>query len=260
MTRFGLFLMAIMAAGSVAAQNAPLPAKPGAPPVASPLQQEAQAILVKVQTLLGQQHYFDALQELDKAEALVPDNPVLTNVRGSIYTATRDFDKARACFEKSEKLLPGAFEPRFNLAELLYVQESYGEAENAFVALLKEFPRLREEVRHLTQFKVIVCRLKQNKVAEAEEVTKNFTFMDDTPAYYYTKAAFSFQKSDKDDAKSWIAKAMRIFNRTQNSPYIDTLMEARWVNSLGVPPEGAEAEKTPEGGTGAKPDLKPGTP
>lgn len=243
-----------MAVVSVAGQNAPEPVKPGSPPIATPLMQEAQAILVKVQTLMSQQHYFDALQELDKADALVPDNPVLTNVRGSIYTATRDFDKARECFEKSEKLMPGAFEPRFNLAELLYVQEKYAESENAFSNLLKEFTRLREEVRHLTQFKVIVCRLKQNKVVEAEELTKNFTFMDDTPAYYFTKAAFSFQKGDKDEAKAWVNKALRIFKRAQNSPYIDTLMEAHWINSIGVPEEAAEGGKTPEGSAEPKPE------
>ena len=245
-----------MVAVSAAGQDAAPAAKPGTPPVASPLAEEAQAHLVKVQQLLGGQHYFDALQELDKADKLMPDNPVLTNVRGSIYTGMKDFDKARECFEKSEKLLPGAFEPRFNLAELLYVSEKYAEADDAFSKLLKEFPRLREGVRHLTQFKVIVCRLKQNKVAETEEVMKNFTFMDDTPAYYYTKAALSYQKGDKDDAKTWVNKALRIFSRMDNSAYIDTLMEARWINSLGVQESPAEAGKepgkTPEGGAEPK--------
>ena len=89
--------------------------------------------------------------------------------------------------------------------------------------MLKEVPKLREDVRHLTQFKVIVCRLKQNHVAEAEELAKNFTFMDDTPAYYFTKAAISFQKDDRNDAALWLGRAQRIFKLQQNSAILTPL-------------------------------------
>jgi len=33
----------------------------------------------------------EALKELDKAEVLAPDSPIFPNIRGSIYTAMRDF-------------------------------------------------------------------------------------------------------------------------------------------------------------------------
>ena len=82
------------------------------------LNEELRTLLQKVQELQAKHEYFDALQELDKAEALSPDSPVFPNVRGSIYTGMRDFDKARECFELSLKRAPEAFEPRFNLAEL----------------------------------------------------------------------------------------------------------------------------------------------
>jgi tetratricopeptide (TPR) repeat protein len=206
--------------------------------------QELRAIAEKVQELSSHQHYFEAIEELKKAEALAPDNAMLPNAEGSIYTAMRDFDHARECFERSLKLMPTNFEPKFNLAELLYVQGHFPESEAAFSALLKEYPKLREEVRHLTQFKAAVCWLKQDHIAEAEEASKNFTFMDDTPAYYFSKAAISFQKGNKDEAASWLKRAMRIFKPKENAPYFDTLMEAHWLPSLTVP-QGEKAADEP---------------
>ena len=118
------------------------------------------------------QDSFGALQKLDEADAISPGSALIANVRGSIYTAPplRDYAKARECFEAAEKLLPAAFEPKFNKTELLYVEHKYAEAEAAFAKLLADFLKLREEVRHLIQFKIIVCQLKQGKVAEAKKI------------------------------------------------------------------------------------------
>jgi tetratricopeptide (TPR) repeat protein len=159
---------------------------------------------------------------------------VVSNVRGSIYTAPplRDYAKARECFETAEKLVPGAFEPKFNKTELLFVEHKYAEAEAAFAKLLADFLKLREEIRHLIQFKIIVCQLKQGKVAEAKKNSGEFTFMDDTPAYYYSKAAFAFQAPDADEARKWVAKATKIFKRQDNAVYLDTLMESGWLASI----------------------------
>ena len=156
-------------------------------------------------------------------------------IRGSVYTAMRDFVKAREAFEKAQTLTPNAFEPKFNIAELSYVEQKYPEAEAAFTKLLQENPKLREEVRHLSQFKVLVSQLKQGKVAEAEKTSLVFTFMDDTPAYYFSKAAFEFQKDNKDGAREWLVKTDKIYKPQQNAVYLDTLMEARWIPSLTVP-------------------------
>jgi tetratricopeptide (TPR) repeat protein len=237
-----LVLTGILTLGSARAQQAP-PTKEGEPPVPV-VKDEVKPMLQEVQSLTARHRYFEALQELDKAEALNPGSPVFPNMRGSIYTTMRDFDKARGYFEESIKLLPEAFEPKFNLAELFYVQHKYAEAEAAFAALLAAYPRLREEVRHLTQFKVMVCRLKQNHLPEAQQVAaKNFTFMDDTPAYYFANAALSFQKGNTDEANSWLGKARRIFKPEMNAAYFDSLMEAHWLNSLSVPERSVEEDK-----------------
>ncbi len=195
-------------------------------------------LLDEVRLLHAKQQFYAALTKLSEVEVIVPDNPVLINVRGSIYTSLRDFVHARECFERAEKIVPDAIEPKFNKVELLYAETKYPEAEAAFKKLIADTPKLREDLRHLSLFKILVCQLKQDKVAEAEQVAKSFTFMDDTPAYYYAKAAFAFAKDDKEDAKNWMNKASNIFRADKNAFYIDSLVEARWVPSLQVPDAG----------------------
>lgn len=192
-------------------------------------------LLDEVRTLHSKQQFFEALTKLSEVEALLPDNPVLINVRGSIYTSLRDFAHARESFEHAERIVPDAIEPKFNKVELLYAEAKYAEAEPAFQKLIADFPKLKEDLRHLALFKILVCQLKQDKVADAEKTMKSFTFMDDTPAFYYSKAAFAFRKNDKEEGQNWMNKASNIFRADKNAFYIDTLMEARWVPSMQVP-------------------------
>ncbi|MEZ0388984.1 MAG: hypothetical protein ACAI34_18060 [Verrucomicrobium sp.] len=192
------------------------------------------ALVQEAQSLHATQKNFDALEKLDEAEVFQPNSPLIPNVRGSIYTAMRDFEKARINFQKAEALSPAAFEPKFNLVELDYVGGNFAASESGFMKLLNDYPKLRLEVRHLTLFKVLVSRLKQDNVSGALELMKNFSFMDDTPAYYFSKAAFAFQEGRKDVGREWLGKATGIYKQTLLVPYVDSLMEARWVESLGV--------------------------
>lgn len=192
-------------------------------------------LIMDVQRLQSEGKHSEALEKLHLAEELQPQSPIIPNARGSIYTAMRNFDKAREYFTKAREQSPDSFEPKFNLTELDYVQGKYKEAEMGFTQLLNDNPKIRMPVRHLIQFKVLVCQLKQDKILEAETTMKAFTFMDDTPAYYYAKSAFAFQKNNKTEAHEWLKKGGTIFKIQDNSPYLDTLMEAHWIESISVP-------------------------
>lgn len=220
-------LLVFLAGAALLPAQTPQPATPTIEP-------RVRALIEEAQKLQQKQDSFGALKKLDEADAISPGNPALANVRGSIYTAPplRDYAKARECFETAEKLVPTAFEPKFNLNELLFVEHKYAEAEAAFAKLLKDYLKLREEIRHLIQFKIIICQLKQGKAAEAEKNAGEFTFMDDTPAYYYTKAATAFQKQDMDEGRKWALKASKIFKPQDTAVYLDTLMEAGWLASI----------------------------
>jgi Tfp pilus assembly protein PilF len=229
----------------VSAQEPNANPPPGAPPAAPTpkLSKEdvnrLSAIIAEVQQLVGRKHYLDALLKLDEADAIAPNSAAVWNVRGSVYTSYRDFDKARDAFTKARAAAPQAFEPQFNLAELLYVEHKYEDAEEAFTQIIKSFPKLREEPRHLTLFKILICRLKQNKANEAADIMKNFTATDDTPAYYYSQAVIPFNAGKRDEAALWMDKAAHIFTEARNAVYLDAINEAQWMKPL-TPPKKEE--------------------
>ncbi len=227
-------------------QPAPPPAQPagGAKSDAeTPLRPSSNAAVIKLlgeaQDLQSRHRYFDALSKLEEAEKLEPRDPNIFNTRGAIYLVPgmRDFDKARSEFERAHAIDPSALAPRFNLAELLFVKHEFAESEAAFAKVLQEFPKLQMPVRHLVTYKLLITQVKQDKIAEAEATLKKaFTFMDDTPAYYFAKASIAFQQKNSELAREWIEKAAVLFKGEANAPYLDALMEVRWVPNIMLPP------------------------
>ena len=209
----------------------------------TPVSPELQKLLGEAQELQGRHRYFDALAKLEDAERIAPKDPNVYNIRGAIYLvpAVREFDKAKENFEKALALEPTALAPRFNLAELEFVKHTFAEAETAFAGILKNYPKLQMPVRHLVAFKILVSESMQGKTSEAQETLKTFfTFMDDTPAYYFSKATLAFAAKNEKEANDWLEKAKTIFKAPENAPYLDSLMEARLIPNIMLPP--AEAK------------------
>ena len=195
------------------------------------------ALIREAQTLQQRKRFLDSLTKLEEAEKLDPLHAEIYNIRGAVYLSSqmRDFDKAREQFKHAMDLEPDALPARFNLAEADYVQGHYAEGEKAFAGILEKFPKLPTSVRHMVLFKQIVCGLKQNKVAEAEHLMKDhFTFMDDTPAYYFSKAVAALQQKDEKTGNAWLTKAQVIFTKADTNAYLDTLMEGHYLDSLSV--------------------------
>ncbi len=194
--------------------------------------------LQEAQELQQKQRFYDALEKLDELDALTPNLADVYNMRGSIYLSPslRDFAKADEMFAKAEALQPNSLPPRFNRAELLFVKHDWTASAAAFEKLLLDFPKTPMAVRHLVLFKLVVCAIKLDQIEVAEKRLKeSFTFMDDTPAYYFANAALSFHKKNESEAKDWMLRANGIFKEGENSAYVDTLMEARWVPNIGLP-------------------------
>lgn len=211
--------------------------------LATPASPELQKLLGEAQELQGRHRYFDALAKLEDAERIAPKDPNIYNIRGAIYLvpAVREFDKARENFDKALALEPTALAPKFNLAELEFVKHSFAEAATAFAAILKNYPKLQMPVRHLVAFKILVSESMQGKSSEAEKTLKTyFTFMDDTPAYYFSKASLAFAAKNEKEANEWLEKAKTIFKAPENAPYLDSLMEARLIPNIMLPPSAAK--------------------
>ncbi len=208
-------------------------------------------LLADAQSLQQYKRYFDALAKLDEAEQIDPKRAEIYNTRGAIYLAMpardeKDLNKAREQFAKASALRPDDMPPYFNLAEVEFVSGKWPEAERAFDNILAKFPKLPNPLHHLVLFKKLVTLTKQDKLAEAEKLlTGHFSFMDDTPAYYFGKAAIAWQKKDAATGNQWLAKGRLIFKPQDASPYLDSLAEAHYIDSLSVarPDETAEPAK-----------------
>lgn len=208
---------------------------------------KATALLQEAYGLQTRKRYVDALTKIAEAEGLTPDNPEVYNLRGSIYLGAqmRDVAKARADFQKAQQLSPDSLPPRFNLAEADFVDGKFAEAEAAFRALTEKFDRLPQSMRHLLQFKILVSLVKQKKIAEAEAAMKeHFSFMDDTPAYYFAKAVIALEQKQDRVGNEWLAKAQIIFKKPDNAAYLDALMETHYIHTIDIP-NGAENADAP---------------
>ncbi|MDZ4288488.1 MAG: hypothetical protein U0984_11050 [Prosthecobacter sp.] len=210
----------------------------GQEPPASAASPEAIAKIQEAQELSRRERFVDALAKLDEAEALSPNIAQIYNLRGSIYLSRplRDFALATEMFNKAEALLPGTIVVAFNRAEVFFVKQDWPAAQKAFQKVLDDFQKIPVQTRHIILFKRLIAEAKLGQNEAAEKTLKDsFTFMDDTPAYYYAKAALAFQAKDEAKAKEWMAKAAGIFKAADVAPYLDSLTEARWIPDISLP-------------------------
>ncbi|MEZ5388041.1 MAG: tetratricopeptide repeat protein [Prosthecobacter sp.] len=222
-------LLYILALGTT-----PLSAQtPAAKPL--PISDEVKKLLMEARDLRVQHQYTSALEKLDAAEKLAPQVPDIYALRGDIYLAPRrrDFDLALPQFEKAVELQPDNPLPKFNLAEYYFVKHDFETALKSFTQMTVDYPKLPMVIRHLVHYKRALCELKLGRRKNAEViVADNFTFMDDTPAYYMCKAALAFDLGDTEKANEWVQRGVAVFKAPTCAPYFDAFKELRWVPDM----------------------------
>jgi tetratricopeptide (TPR) repeat protein len=216
---------------------APAPTAETAAPSTENLAEQIAKKMQEVQELQAKLRYVDALAKLDEVDALQPNLPDVYILRGSMYLspALRDFSKAETMFKKAKEISPDTLAPDFNLAELRFVQQDWAGAKQGFEKALADYPKTPLNIRHLMVFKLFLTEVKLDQINQAKQTLKsNFTFMDDTPAYYFCNAVLSLQSGKQGDGEDWIKRADGIFKASENSPYKDSLMEARWLPNINI--------------------------
>lgn len=219
---------------------------PAAP--APKISDEVKKILIEARDLRVKHQYTDALAKLDAAEKLAPDVADIYALRGDIYLAPRrrDFDLALPQFEKAAQLQPESPLPKFNLAEYWFVKHDFETALKSFTKLITDYPKLPMVIRHLVYYKRLLCELQLGHRAAAELIlTENFTFMDDTPAYYFAKSALSFDQKDLAKANEWVQRGVAVFKAPACEPYYDAFKELRWVPDMDLNPPKKDGDAKP---------------
>ncbi|MFO1485819.1 MAG: tetratricopeptide repeat protein [Verrucomicrobiaceae bacterium] len=201
---------------------------------------EVRKLLTEARDMRLQHRYTDALNKLDEAEKLAPNLADIYALRGDIYLAPRrrDFELALPQFTKAAELEPQSPLPKFNLAEYYFVKHEFETALKSFTKIAADYPKLPMVIRHLVHYKRAMCEMKLGHRAAAEQiVADNFTFMDDTPAYYFSKAALAFDMGDQIKAKEWIQRGVAVFKGPACEPYYDAFKELRWVPDMDLAPD-----------------------
>ena len=89
---------------------------------------------------LKEKRYEQASKVIDKLEKERPDDPLVQNLRGSIFIARNDKTNARASFAKALQMKPGYFPAASNLALLDMMDKDNKAARSRFEQLLKNSP------------------------------------------------------------------------------------------------------------------------
>lgn len=223
------------------------PTAPTAPPPAAALQPNQQAFLnlpeerrkefikhlSEANRIFQQKRIFEALEELEKAAAIFTDSPEIHNLRGSCYVEMRSFDKALAEFDKASSFSKDNASIAFNIGEVYFVTKEWQKSLDQFEKVMKQLPPENLALGRLVEFKILLCKKKLGKNDEVLILSEKYDFLDDSPFYYYAKAALAYEAKDLIKAEEWLATAGRIF-RDPNvlAPWQDTLVEFGYIRSF----------------------------
>lgn len=187
----------------------------------------------EAQKLFTAMRVFETLEKLNEAEKIFSNSVELFNLRGSCYVEMRIFDKAEVAFKRALEISPNNLSVMFNVAECMFVSRQWQASHDKLQELLKLMPANALEMSRLIEFKILLCNKKLGLDKEAQILADKYDYQDDSPYYYYAKAALAFDKKELVDAEQWMARAARIFRDPKIlTPWQDTMMEYGYIKGF----------------------------
>ena len=181
-------------------------------------------------------HYREALQKLDAIDARQPDMAAAQNLRGVAWMRLAEYRKAETALRKAREIDPDFWEARFNLAEVPFLTQDWTEARRRFTALAAEpNDHLDGATSDLIQFKILLTFLLEGKEKMGAPILAKIKASPEGPAFYYAQAALALRHEDRQEAKSWMAKAAKEFSPQLNKLFAESFYEVGWLPK----PEGA---------------------
>jgi tetratricopeptide (TPR) repeat protein len=208
--------------------------------------------IVEASRLFNQKRIIEALNEVAEAVKVFDQGPAALNLLGACQVEFRNFDKARDAFEKALELqgqylkdiegVKGVTRHRrmrpvinilFNLAEMDFVTQKWQDCHDRILNILPEIAPNNLAMSRLVEFKLLLCKIKLDRVDEARKLTEKYDYLDDNPFHYYANAAMAYHDKDDATAERWRTSARRIFRHPQIlAPWEDTLIEFGYVKSF----------------------------
>lgn len=189
--------------------------------------------LLKVQTLFNQKRIFDALEKIDELDSIFPNHPAALNIKGACYVEIRAFDKANRIFTEILKSSPNNINVLFNLAEVDFVTKKWASAEKRFEKIIPMMPAQSKAMIRLCEFKLLLCKLKLDKKNEAVAMQDKHDAWDDSPYYYFSRAAIAYYEDDKLKAEKHLRHARYVWNNSAAlAAWQDTMIEFGYIRSF----------------------------
>jgi Flp pilus assembly protein TadD len=216
------------------------------------LRAEAKANFEKAERAFQDHDFEGSLHLLDLAGESAPNDAASFNLRGEIFLAQKKFDEAEAAFQQALELNPKFREAQYNLAQIPLRKGQYEKARDRFETLFAETPADdKNQAAQLIKFKIYLTFLMEGKDAEAQRMLDQFKFTGDTPALYYSQAAWKFQHGDPEQGNDWVASARKLYSAALNVVFADSLYDFGWLKK-------EEAENTVPTAALAQASASPG--
>jgi len=185
-------------------------------------------------TAIANNKFFTCLVAINDAQAIFKKDVDLQFLSGLCLAEIHDVDKAIEQYKMILAIDPEHWQALENIIEINYFAGRYEEAIK-YIAQVNQIIEKegRGERLPLLDFKHLIALKKlskQNPAKYAKQIGKlrnKFTYMDDTPFYYYAKAIEAFEAGEKELGLNWIIKAYLIFSKNEiigvwNKALVDT--------------------------------------
>ncbi len=162
-----------------------------------------------------------------------PNHPAALNIKGACYVEIRAFDKANAIFQEVLKASPNNTNVQFNLAEVDFVTKNWATAHDRFTKLIPLLPAQNKAMIRLCEFKLLLCQLKTDRVKEAIALKDKHDAWDDSPFFYYSRAAILYHEDDKLGAEKMLRNVRYVWRSDEAlAAWQDTLIEFGYIRSF----------------------------
>jgi len=176
-----------------------------------------------------QQGKFDsALAMLNDSEKRGDPTAKSLVLKGRIYAEQQKYDEATAAFDAAYKLDPES-SARLFLADMLVRQKKWPEARAIYESAMKETLILISNER--LRYGVLIASLGAKDDEGSRIAFEKLPFPTESPAYYYSQAAWAFAHAAKGDGDKWIRRADEIFPAKSTAWFARPLFDFGWIKT-----------------------------
>jgi Tfp pilus assembly protein PilF len=221
------------APSGLAAQATNASASTGAPPI-----DPALLLLHQAYQLLEQRQPSAALDKVNAAARIAPQNPDVYALRGTIYVEQKLLDQAEKDFQTALQLDSKNAHIKFDLAEIQFMRKKYDVARSDFATLAQDPDVARDsDLEDLTSYKVFLCDLFGGHGDAAAKELDVFNQAGRNASYYFANVAWALYHHKTDDARSWLESAANIYPPAKCLQYATSLFDLGYLPMAAAPPQ-----------------------